>query len=211
MSVYNKSDIDYQKLISLLKNGGVFCYPTETLYGLGCLANNEEAIEKIYKIKQRDKEKNFTLIFKDLNMIEDLCSPTDIEKELISKFSPGPFSILLQAKEKSSINKKIISERNEICCRISSHKFVDNLFNFINIPIISTSANVSGNKNIFLFKTIYNTFHNLVDSIIDYGDIEKSLGSTIVKATERGLLIIRDGDLESKRIKDFYNGKSKGL
>ena len=63
MSVYNKSDIDYQKLISLLKNGGVFCYPTETLYGLGCLANNEEAIEKIYKIKQRDKEKNFTLIF----------------------------------------------------------------------------------------------------------------------------------------------------
>ena len=57
----------------------------------------------------------------------------------------------------------------------------------------------------------YNTFHNLVDSIIDYGDIEKSLGSTIVKATERELLIIRDGDLESKRIKDFYNGKSKGL
>ena len=56
MSVYNKSDIDYQKLISLLKNGGVFCYPTETLYGLGCLANNEEAIEKIYKIKQREKE-----------------------------------------------------------------------------------------------------------------------------------------------------------
>ena len=83
--------------------------------------------------------------------------------------------------------------------------------NFINIPIISTSANVSGNKNIFLFKTIYNTFHNLVDSIIDYGDIEKSLGSTIVKATERELLIIRDGDLESKKIKDFYNGKSKGL
>ena len=81
MSVYNKSDIDYQKLISLLKNGGVFCYPTETLYGLGCLANNEEAIEKIYKIKQRDKEKNFTLIFKDLDMIEDLCSPTDIQKK----------------------------------------------------------------------------------------------------------------------------------
>ena len=80
MSVYIKSDIDYQKHISLLKNGGVFCYPTETLYGLGCLANNEEAIEKIYKIKQRDKEKNLTLIFKDLNMIEDLCSPTDIEK-----------------------------------------------------------------------------------------------------------------------------------
>ena len=47
--------------------------------------------------------------------------------------------------------------------------------------------------------------------IIDYGDIEKSLGSTIVKATERELLIIRDGDLESMRIKDFYNGKSKGL
>lgn len=197
--------------MNLLKDGGVFCYPTETLYGLGCLANNKKAIEKIYEIKKREKEKNFTLLFKDLNMIKNYCNPTGIDERLISEFSPGPFSILLEAKEESLINKEIISDNNEICCRISSHEFVDKLFNFGNFPIISTSANVSGNKNIFLFKTIYNTFHNLVDSIIDYGDIEESLGSTIVKATKNGLLIIRKGDLDSNRIKEFYDGKSKRI
>ena len=154
MFIYNKSDINYKKLTSLLENGGVFCYPTETLYGLGCLANNKRGIKKIYEIKSREKEKNFTLVFKDLNMIKDHCNLTNIEEKLVEQFSPGPFSILLNAKEESSVDKIIISEKNEICCRISSHEFLNKLFNSINLPIISTSANVSGNKNIFLFKTI---------------------------------------------------------
>ena len=102
----------------------------------------------------------------------------------------------------------MVSSKNEVCCRISSHPFVTSLFELLDCPIISTSANVSGNKNIFLFKTIYNTFHNLVDCMIDYGDIEKSLGSTIVKNTKNSLVIIREGDLDSKNIKEFYNGKN---
>ena len=203
MLVYNQSQVDPIKIISLIKSGLVLCYPTETLYGLGCSADNEDAIKKIYEIKKREEEKNFTLLFKDLEMIKDFCNLEYYDEELILKFSPGPFSILLQAKESRSIDRRLVSSKNEVCCRISS-----SLFELLDCPIISTSANVSGNKNIFLFKTIYNTFHNLVDCMIDYGDIEKSLGSTIVKNTKNGLIIIREGDLDSKNIKEFYNGKN---
>jgi len=206
--VYNKSEIHFDNIVKSLKSGSTICYPTETLYGIGCIANNHEAIEKIYEIKKRDLEKNFTLLFKDFDMISKHCNIRDIERKLILHFSPGPFSILLEAKEDSIIDSRVINSNQRICCRISPHIFVKTLFKFIDFPIISTSANISGNKNIFLFKTIYNTFDNLVDCIIDYGDINESLGSTIVKDTIGDLAIIREGDLSSNLIMDFYNGKS---
>ena len=211
MQVYKKSHIDYNKIAKSLNSGLTICYPTETLYGIGCLANNDQGIKEIYKIKKRDKEKNFTLLFKDFQMIQKYCNIEDIEKKLIEKFSPGPFSILLDAKKSCDIDTRVIGSNNKICCRVSPHNFVKTLFKFVDFPIISTSANISGNKNIFLFKTIYNTFHNLVDCIIDYGDISESLGSTIVTNTIEGLKIIRNGDLDSKIIKDFYNGQNQRI
>ena len=208
MLSYTESHLDIKKVAKIIKEGSTICYPTETLYGLGCNCEDQRAIDKIYDIKKREKEKNFTLLFKDLNMLSDNCETSDSEARLINKFSPGPFSIVLKVKKQSSINSKIISPNKEVCCRISSHPFVIRLFEVLDTPIVSTSANLSGNNNIFLFKTIYNTFHNLVDCIIDYGDINKSLGSTIVKETSSDLAIIREGDLSSSLIMDFYDGKS---
>ena len=167
MLSYTESHLDIKKVAKIIKEGSTICYPTETLYGLGCNCEDQRAIDKIYDIKKREKEKNFTLLFKDLNMLSDNCETSDSETRLINKFSPGPFSILLKVKKQSSINSKIISANKEVCCRISSHPFVIRLFEVLDTPIVSTSANLSGNNNIFLFKTIYNTFHNLVDYAIN--------------------------------------------
>ena len=103
MLVYNQSQVDPIKIISLIKSGLVLCYPTETLYGLGCSADYEDAIKKIYEIKNREEEKNFTLLFKDLDMIKDFCNLEYYDEELILKFSPGPFSILLQARNQDPL------------------------------------------------------------------------------------------------------------
>ena len=108
MLVYNQSQVDPIKIISLVKSGLILCYPTETLYGLGCSADNKDAIKKIYEIKKREEEKNFTLLFKDLEMIKDFCNLEYYDEELILKFSPGPFSILLQAKESRSIDRRLV-------------------------------------------------------------------------------------------------------
>ena len=82
------------------------------------------------------------------------------------------------------------------------------LFEFLDVPIISTSANISGKENIFSFKTIYNTFHNLVDIIIDGGDIEESAGSTIIEINKDDMKLIREGDIKEKEITVFLNGRN---
>ena len=85
MLVYNQSQVDPIKILSLIKSGSILCYPTETLYGLGCSADNKDAIKKIYEIKKREEEKNFTLLFKDLEMIKDFCNLEYYDEELITK------------------------------------------------------------------------------------------------------------------------------
>ena len=97
---------------------------------------------------------------------------------------------------------------NKINCRVSSHPFVVKLFEFLDVPIISTSANISGKENIFSFKTIYNTFHNLVDIIVDNGDINKSLGSTIIEIDCDNLKVLREGDIKEKDIMVFLHGRN---
>ncbi len=208
MELTNTNEVNYFSLSNSIKNGKTICYPTETLYGLGCVIDNDEAIGKLYKIKSREKEKRFSILFKDLNMVEEFCDLNTTERDLIDNFMPGPLSILLKTKNNNSIRGSLVGLNNKINCRVSSHPFVIRLFEFLDVPIISTSANISGKENIFSFKTIYNTFHNLVDIIIDGGDIEESAGSTIIEINKDDMKLIREGDIKEKEITVFLNGRN---
>ena len=208
MELTNTNQVNYFSLSNSIKNGKTICYPTETLYGLGCVIDNDEAIGKLYKIKSREKEKRFSILFKDLNMVEEFCDLNTTERDLIDNFMPGPLSILLKTKNNNSIRGSLVGLNNKINCRVSSHPFVMRLFEFLDVPIISTSANISGKENIFSFKTIYNTFHNLVDIIIDGGDIEESAGSTIIEINKDDMKLIREGDIKEKEITVFLNGRN---
>ena len=208
MELINTNQVDYCSLSNSIKNGKTICYPTETLYGLGCVIDNDEAIGKLYKIKSREKGKRFSILFKDLNMVEEFCGLNTTERDLIENFMPGPLSMLLKIKNDNSIRGSLVGLNNKINCRVSSHPFVIKLFEFLDVPIISTSANISGKENIFSFKTIYNTFHNLVDIIIDGGDIEESAGSTIIEINKDDMKLIREGDIKEKEITVFLNGRN---
>lgn len=208
MELTNTNQVNYFSLSNSIKNGKTICYPTETLYGLGCVIDNDEAIGKLYKIKSREKGKRFSILFKDLNMVEEFCDLNTTERDLIDNFMPGPLSILLKTKNNNSIRGSLVGLNNKINCRVSSHPFVIRLFEFLDVPIISTSANISGKENIFSFKTIYNTFHNLVDIIIDGGDIEESAGSTIIEINKDDMKLIREGDIKEKEITVFLNGRN---
>ena len=208
MELINTNQVNYFSLSNSIKNGKTICYPTETLYGLGCVIDNDEAIDKLYKIKSREKEKRFSILFKDLDMVEKFCDLNTTERDLIENFMPGPLSMLLRIKNDSSIRGSLVGLNNKINCRVSSHPFVIKLFEFLDVPIISTSANISGKENIFSFKTIYNTFHDLVDIIVDNGDINKSLGSTIIEIDCDNLKVLREGDIKEKDIMVFLHGRN---
>ena len=89
---------------------------------------------------------------------------------------------------------------DKVSCRISSDNFNKEIYNKIDFPIVSTSANISGNENLFNISDIIDTFEESLDFIVDYGDIGYSRGSTILNVNKDGLNLIRDGDIQFETI-----------
>ena len=145
--IINKNNIDFDKISNLIKQGSIFCYPTDTLYGLGCRYDNKSSIEKIISLKGRNKNHFFSLLFKDISMLDYFFSISELEKKIIDKFLPGKLSILLLPKNKNMFYNNFIGLDDKISCRISSDNFNKEIYKKIDFPIVSTSANISGNKN----------------------------------------------------------------
>ena len=99
--IIKKNAIDFDKISDLIKEGSIFCYPTDTLYGLGCRYDNKTSIEKIISLKGREKNHFFILLFKDSKMLNNFFSISELEKNIINKFLPGKLSILLTPKDKN--------------------------------------------------------------------------------------------------------------
>ncbi len=181
----NLIDEEYKNISNFLKNGNLIIYPTETIYGIGCNALNKKAGDEIFKIKKRSKEKNFIWLLKNKEMIYSLFYVNEFEKKIIDKYLPGPISIILKYRHAPI----------EIACRISPHPFLKKLFNFINFPIISTSANISNKKYEHNLDYIIDTFKSKINMlIVDHESFRESpLPSTIVKVERGELKIIRQG------------------
>ena len=156
--IIKKNAIDFDKISDLIKEGSIFCYPTDTLYGLGCRYDNKTSIEKIISLKGREKNHFFTLLFKDSKMLNNFFSISELEKNIINKFLPGKLSILLTPKDKNMFYNNFIGLDDKVSCRISSDSFTKEIYNKIDFPIVSTSANISGNENLFNISDIINTF-----------------------------------------------------
>ena len=198
--IIKKNAIDFDKISDLIKEGSIFCYPTDTLYGLGCRYDNKTSIEKIISLKGREKNHFFTLLFKDSKMLNNFFSISELEKNIINKFLPGKLSILLTPKDKNMFYNNFIGVDDKVSCRISSDSFTKEIYNKIDFPIVSTSANISGNENLFNISDIINTFEKSLDFIVDYGDIGYSRGSTILNVNKDSLNLIRDGDIQFETI-----------
>ena len=193
----------FEEVLTCLNNSGVFIYPTETLYGIGCLAFNNSACKKILDIKGRSASKGLIILVKDEFMLEKYFF---INKSILKKYSriEKPLTIILKCRKKFP---NIVSAGTEnVAVRISSNPFVKELFNHIDEPITSTSANISGSGNLIKINDIYKYFFNKVDLIVDSGNIPPSKGSAIVDLTKKPPEIIRNGDLSLSEIKEFLSG-----
>ncbi len=117
------------------------------------------------------------------------------------KFWPGALTIILKVSEE--LNPIITSGTGKVAVRISAHPFVSRLFEYIDVPLTSTSANLSGAGNILKSSYIYETFRDKVELIIDSGNIPASKGSTIVDLAAGSPRIVREGDLSSRKLKEY--------
>lgn len=189
----------------ILQNGGVIVYPTDTLYGLGANALNEDAILKIFKIKKQDRNKPISVIVKDIKMARKIaCIDSKVEK-ILNKIWPSPITVVLRKKD---IISDILTGNSEtVAIRIPDNKFISALMKKIDFPITTTSANISGENNLLKSKEIVEKFKKekfAPDLFIDTGDLKNPTASTIIDLTTPAPKIIRTGIVGKDKIKEFF-------
>ena len=162
MEMLEKSQ--YKKASKILQNGGLIAFPTETVYGLGVVFDNEQSYERLINVKRRPPEKPFTLMCGSLDDIKKYAYVNELAQKLIDAFMPGQFTIILKAKE--NLPRWVVSKEGNVGIRISDDKFVQNLIIETGKPLLVPSANRSGESPCHTSNEVKDSLGNDLDAII---------------------------------------------
>lgn len=144
-----------------INSGGVIAYPTESCYGFGCDPFNYKAVAKIIKLKGRFKAKGLIVIAGRIEQLKNLTVPFALEDKVsIGKYWPGPYSLILPAMP--NIPRNLTGSHSKVAVRVTKHVLVRQLCNYLNSPLVSTSANKSGRKSIKTYRECSRLFGNKV-------------------------------------------------
>lgn len=178
-----KDDID--NCLNTLVSGGIILYPTDTIWGIGCDATNSNAIQKIYQLKKREEKKSLIILVSDEHMIHEYVnSPSPDLLACITQAQKPTTAIFSNAK---NLPSKLINEDGTIAIRIAKDSFCNELICQFKIPIVSTSANISGEKSPENFTNISEEIKNGVDYIVKHrqNDFSKHAPSSIIKMNSK--------------------------
>ena len=196
---------DYQKLrysAEIIKNGGIVVFPTETVYGIGTNGLDKEAVERLYKIKERPLNKPISLLVSDYEMIEKVAKDiSEIEYKIMKKFFPGPLTIILNKKD--IVPDIVTSGGSTVGIRMPEEEITRKLIEYAGVPIAAPSANISGKPSGIDLQEIIKEFGDKVDYYIDGGKSKIGIGSTIVKVENNSIKILREGSISKKEIENI--------
>ena len=169
-----------EKIIETLKNNGTILYPTDTIWGIGCDATNIEAINKIFDIKKRDKNKSMIILVESEKRLQDLVDVPEMAWEIID-LSEKPVTIVYE--NPKNLPKEILAEDGSIGIRLVKDDFCKKLISKLNKPLVSTSANFSGEKSPLQFSDISQKIIDSVDFAVEENreKISKYSGSSVIK------------------------------
>lgn len=173
----------------LVEQGGVIAYPTEAVYGLGCDPDNDDAINQLLQIKQRPWQKGLILVAGDYQQLLPYIDESQLTAEQLafaqSKW-PGPFTFIMPIKP--GLSKLLSGTFDSIAVRVTAHEGVKALCNAINKPIVSTSANLSGQEPALSPFTIKQQFTGMIAGLV-VGELGKQTSpSTIIDAKSGNIL-----------------------
>lgn len=181
---------DINRSLEVLRNGGVILYPTDTVWGIGCDATNAEAISRIYKIKKRDDSKSMLVLLDNESRLSSYVREIpEVAWELI-EVTDNPLTIIYPGAKNLAAN--LVAEDGSVGIRIARDKFCMELIGRFKKPLVSTSANVSGEKAPAIFDEISPCIRSSVDYIVNWrrNDTKKSAPSSIIKIDDAGRFII---------------------
>lgn len=206
-----------------IQNGELVIFPTETVYGIGANALNDDACKNIFKAKGRAGDNPLIVHVNNVDMIKKLVEePNEIEKKLIKSFCPGPFTLIFKAK--NIIPKSVTAGLDTVGIRMPSNKIANKLIEYAGVPIAAPSANVSGRPSGTKIDDILKEFDGKVSTIIDDGMVDIGLESTVVRVIDNKVRILRPGKITKENIEKLgieveidknilgkYDGKEKVL
>lgn len=174
-----------QNLINTLQSGGTILYPTDTIWGIGCDATNIEAINRIFEIKKREKNKSMIILVENEKRLQDLVEVPELAWEIMD-LSEKPVTIIYE--NPKGLPKEILAEDGSIGIRLVKDNYLKKLIGKLNKPLVSTSANLSGDKSPMKFSDINDEIINSVDAIAEenHDKISEYSGSSVIRMWNDG-------------------------
>ncbi|PZD78246.1 L-threonylcarbamoyladenylate synthase [Mesonia sp. K7] len=177
------------KCIETLKRGGLILYPTDTVWGIGCDATNYDAIKKIYELKQRKESKAMICLVSDFKMLNQYVEEVPEVAYDILKYASKPTTIIYD--QPIRVSENLVAPDNTLAIRVCKDNFCNQLLRKFKKPIVSTSANISGQSTPKNFSQITPEILKGVDYVVNLPSANKNAKpSAIIKLTNDGKVTI---------------------
>lgn len=181
---------------TILSQGGLIAFPTETVFGFGVVFDDEKAYRRLIEVKHRPPEKPFTLMCADVNSIRQYAEVDKRADALIKAFMPGQFTIVLKAKP--GLPSWVVGSNGMVGIRVPDYPLVQEMIKNVGKPLLVPSANRSGEKPLTTSKEVYEIFKDEIDAVVE-GESVSQKPSTIV-IIDKDVKIIREGLINQKQI-----------
>ena len=179
-----------ERIAEILQKDGVIAYPTDTLFGLGCLASRKKAVDHILQIKGRDPKKPMSILCADMEMLCRYTRHLDTRTfKILKHLFPGPYTAVLPCSREVP---RYLQNKRTVGLRIPDHAFCRAITRMVGEPIITTSCNVSGEEPLTTSWEIQESLGHLLDLVVDCGD-PAGLASTVVDLTGDEPVLLRQG------------------
>ncbi len=163
--------------VAILENGGVIAYPTDTTYGVGCSIFSKKGVERIYQLKQRELKKPFSFICPNLSEVARYAKVSNFAFKLLKRLLPGPYTFVLEAS--SVVPDLLQTKQKSVGIRIPDNRICMSLVTLLGHPIVTTSANISGEEPIGDPRDLHNWMGKHLDVVIDGGILSADVSSVV--------------------------------
>ncbi len=207
MRVIKLDQFAIQEASKTIRNGGLVIFPSDTVYGALVDAQNNQAVETLIRFKSRSPGKPISVFVSDLTMGEQLVKITPEQKRKLLTILPGPFTCIFPSRHKTVL--ALESETHTLGIRFPNYNNVLSLVRSVNRPLTATSANLSGRSPHYSIESLLNSLpqhkKDLIDLIVDAGQLERNKPSTVINFEKDTVTLIREGDIVVKDKKTYIS------
>jgi L-threonylcarbamoyladenylate synthase len=209
----SKIESSIEEATTNFKRGDVVIFPTDTIYGIGCITGNETSIKRLYSIRKTPLSKPSLILVSSIKMAKKYGQISEVTESILTKLWPGPLTTIVKAvKEETNL---IQGNTDCIAIRVPDFPFILSIIERLGKPIIAPSANFPGKKAPTSFAEIDKRMISLVDYSIDPKDLGKNLKitgieSTIIDLSKKPFKLVRKGTISRLQLKSYFPDLTEG-